>query len=231
MPYQNSYYDDEEGGSTIRWPWGTEEEYSDVMGRGDGAENYPTGPESKYSYPVTTGIYGTQPSPSALGMGGNQPSASLGSRPFTISSGGGGKVPGKTWGAGGETGAYMTAPTMGPMPTFNLPTWDESKIAAKAQRVAGPGLRELRKGIREAQGRYYENPNVRRMTLRDAMAGYGMGLERVMGGARKEATAEYAAEYGPQVAKAGAEYQGQVQQTLSQYQNAWKEYLYRMTNR
>ena len=124
----------------------------------------------------------------------------------------------------------MTAPVMGPMPEFKLPTWDESKISAKAQRAAGPGLRELRKGIQEAQGRYYENPNVRRMTLRDAMAGYGMGLEKVMGGARQQATSEYAAEYGPQVAKAQAEYGGQVQSTLSQYRNAWKEYLYRMTN-
>ena len=123
----------------------------------------------------------------------------------------------------------MTAPTMGPMPEFKLPTWDESKISAKAQRAAGPGLRELRKGMQEAQGRYYENPNVRRMTLRDAMAGYGMGLEKVMGGARREATGEYAAEFAPQMTKATAEYQGQVQTTLSQYQNAWKEYLYRMT--
>ena len=84
--------------------------------------------------------------------------------------------------------------------------------------------------MREAQGRYYENPNVRRMTLRDAMAGYGMGLEKVLGGARKEATAEYAAEYAPQMTKAQMEYQAGIQSTMGQYQNAWKEYLYRMTN-
>jgi hypothetical protein len=122
----------------------------------------------------------------------------------------------------------MTAPTMGPMPEYKIPLWDEKKIESKAQRAAGPGLRELRKGMREAQGRYYENPNVRRMTLRDAMAGYGMGLEKVLGGARREATAEYAAEYAPQVAKAGAEFQGGVNTMLSQYQNAWREYLGRM---
>jgi len=211
--------------ASIRWPWGTEESYSDVMGRRDVTDE-PLSYGNRPAYPVTTGIYGT-PTPQA-------PSSSaptMGSRPFFTPSGGGGRVPGRTWGAGGQEGGYMTAPTMGPMPEFKLPTWDESKIASKTQRAAGPGLRELRKGMQEAQGRYYENPNVRRMTLRDAMAGYGMGLEKVMGGARREATAEYAAEYGPQVAKAQAEYGGQVQSTLSQYQNAWKEYLYRMTNR
>ena len=123
----------------------------------------------------------------------------------------------------------MTAPTMGAMPEFVLPTWDESKIESKAQKAAGPGMRELRKGMREAQGRYYENPNVRRMTLRDAMAGYGMGLEKVLGGARKEAAAEYSAEYAPQVAKAQATYGGQMQSMMAQYQSAWSEYLKRMT--
>lgn len=152
----------------------------------------------------------------------------FGSRPFFIPSGAGGAVaryPGMTE-RGGTT--VMSAPTIGPMPEFKLPLWDEKKIESKAQRAAGPGLRELRKGMREAQGRYYENPNVRRMTLRDAMAGYGMGLEKVLGGARREAVAEYGAEYAPQVAKAQAEFGGQVNTMLAQYQNAWKEYLSRM---
>ncbi len=91
-------------------------------------------------------------------------------------------------------------------------------------------MRELRKGMREAQGRYYENPNVRRMTLRDAMAGYGMGLEKVMAGAKREAMAEYAQEFAPQMTKAQMEYQAQTQGVMNQYQNAWKEYLFRMSN-
>jgi len=180
------------------------------------------------AYPVTTGIYGTQPPPKAYGMEGRQPSTGLGSRSFFIPSGRG-RVPGQAWGAGGPTGDYMTPPVMGTMPTFNLPVRDEARIGSLAQKAAGPGLRELRKGMREAQGRYYENPNVRRMTLRDAMAGYGMGLEKVMGGARREARAEYEGEYAGQMTKAQLEYQGQAQQVMSQYQNAWREYLARMT--
>ena len=235
MAFSNNPYLEDEYGGVSPDEWGADYQpgwsgYGQTpSGGGGGVPSEPLPYGNKPAYPVTTGIYGTQPPPQTYGINTPTKSTGFGSQPFTIPSGGG-KVPGQTWGAGGPTGSFMTAPVMGSMPTFNLPTWDESKIAAKTQRAAGPGLRELRKGMQEAQGRYYENPNVRRMTLRDAMAGYGMGLEKVMGGARQQATSEYAAEYGPQVAKAQAEYGGQVQSTLSQYRNAWNEYLYRMKN-
>jgi len=240
---KNSYLEDEYGGvsggdeSTIRWPWGTEESYSDVMGRGAGTENfnYPV-PSAKPAYPITTGESAwareIREKNAATEARSRAFESRLGSRSFFIPSKAGGpgvgKVPGQTWGAGGPTGGFMTPPSMGSMPEFKLPIWDESKIESKAQRAAGPGMRELRKGMREAQGRYYENPNVRRMTLRDAMAGYGMGLEKVLGGARREAAAEYAAEYAPKMAKATAEYGGQMNTMMAQYQAAWKEYLTRM---
>lgn len=226
-----NYNDEVDMGPILTWPGEESEFYSDVMSRGGAGGRVPEyPPQTPYPYPVTTGIYGTQPPPNAYGIQDRRAGPNtMGSRPFFIPSGGGGRVPGQTWGAGGPTGGYMTPPAMGPMPEFKLPLWDEKKIESKAQRAAGPGLRELRKGMREAQGRYYENPNVRRMTLRDAMAGYGMGLEKVMGGARREATAEYGAEYAPQVAKAQAEYGGQVSTMMAQYQNAWREYLARMT--
>ncbi len=192
--------------------------------------NLPYG-QPKNPYPVTTGVYGTQPPPSTY-QGGGTKLPTLGSRPFFVPSGQGyygGKVPGQQWGPSGPTGQFMTPPPMGPMPEFKLPQRDEARIGSLTQKAAGPGLRELRKGMREAQGRYYENPNVRRMTLRDAMAGYGMGIEKVMAGARREAQAEYEAEFQPQMTKATMEFQAQVDQQLSQYQNAWKEYLFRMT--
>ncbi len=187
-------------------------------------------------YPMKTGIYGTQPQPTVYGQQppSKTPPNTLGSRPFFVPSGpttyGGGKIPGQAWGPSGPTGQFMMAPTMGPMPEFKLPVRDESRISSLTQKAAGPGLRELRKAMREAQGRYYENPNVRRMTLRDAMAGYGMGIEKVMAGARREAQAEYEAEFQPQMTKATMEYQAKTNQMLNQYQNAWKEYLYRMGN-
>ena len=200
--------------------------YSPYLGQG---ERLPYGNEPKY--PITTGesawakeIRERNAATDAWIKESNKQKG----RPFFVPSGRG-RVPGQVWGAGGPTDGYMTAPTMGAMPTFNLPVRDEARIGSLTQKAAGPGLRELRKGMREAQGRYYENPNVRRMTLRDAMAGYGMGLEKVMGGARREARAEYEGEYAGQMTKAQLEYQGQAQQVMSQYQNAWREYLARMT--
>ena len=227
------YYEspqDEDTGATIRWPWGTEEAYSDVMGRREPPEELPYG--GGPTYPATTGESAwakeiRERNEARTKAWAEDPRWKP--KPGFFSPSGRGRVPGQAWGAGGPTGEYMTPPAMGPMPTFNLPVRDEARIGSLAQKAAGPGLRELRKGMREAQGRYYENPNVRRMTLRDAMAGYGMGLEKVMGGARREARAEYEGEYAGQMTKAQLEYQGQAQQVMSQYQNAWREYLARMT--
>lgn len=189
--------------------------------------------EPKNPYPVTTGVYGTQPPSKAYGIEDQKGMPNtLGSKPFFVPSGQGaygGRIPGQAYNASGPTGQFMTPPTMGPMPEFNLPVWDEGKIGSLAQKAAGPGLREMKKGLREAQGRYYENPNVRRMTLRDAMAGYGMGIEKVMAGARREAQAEYAQEFAPQMTKAQMEYQAKTQGVMNQYQNAWREYLTRMS--
>ena len=179
-------------------------------------------PYGNNPYPVKTGIYGTEPPPKAYGIQDQKGGPNtLGSRPFFVPSGQGGaggqRIPGQAYGPSGPTGQFMTAPPMGPMPEFKLPIRDEARIGSLTQKAAGPGMREMRKGLREAQRRYYENPNVRRMTLRDAMAGYGMGIEKVMQGARREAQAEYEAEFAPQMTKATMEYRAGVEQQLSQY--------------
>jgi len=257
MPYaKNPYLEDEYGGVSpdpyvqdeyggvgggddsylagepmITMPGGAPQSYSNWMNQPSVSPTfeYPPMPSGKNTYSVATGesewarkIREENEATSRRARDFSR----VGSRSFFIPSGQ--KTTYKSPGLTQPGGPVMTAPTMGPMPEFKLPLWDESKIESKAQRAAGPGLRELRKGMREAQGRYYENPNVRRMTLRDAMAGYGMGLEKVLGGARKEAAAEYAAEYAPQMGKATAEYGGQINTMMAQYQAAWKEYLTRM---
>uniref|UniRef100_A0A6M3IMQ7 Uncharacterized protein n=1 Tax=viral metagenome TaxID=1070528 RepID=A0A6M3IMQ7_9ZZZZ len=105
-----------------------------------------------------------------------------------------------------------------------MPEWDENRIGELTQQEATPDIRRLRQQVREVQGKYYDNPNVKRMTLRDAMAGYGMGLEDVMAGARRRAQSEYAAEYGPQATKAQAEYQAELSKVMATYQAAWQDY-------
>lgn len=81
-----------------------------------------------------------------------------------------------------------------------LPVYDTNRVEALAQRVAAPGIRRLRNEIQNVQGANYENPNVKSMTLRHALEGYGSGLESVMGGAFQTGSGMYNQEYQPKVA-------------------------------
>ncbi len=135
-------------------------------------------------------------------------------------------APPSTWpGAGG---AAPVAPIMPTMPKFEMPTWDEGEISSLQQQLAAPTLRKLRQQIREAQGKYYDNPNVKRMTLRDALAGYGLGVEEAMAGSRGQATSEYQQKYGREFAAEQTKYQGAMTGVMAQYQAAWSEYLARL---
>lgn len=106
----------------------------------------------------------------------------------------------------------------GEVPTFTAPEYDKSEVAKRAQKYAAPGVRKLRTAVQSATARGYDNPNVRRMTLRDALAGYGEGLENVMSGAQKTASAEYAQEYAYKYKEAGMNYQTAVQAVRDKYQ-------------
>lgn len=56
---------------------------------------------------------------------------------------------------------------------------------------AAPGLREMRQQLSRASGAGYANPNVKRMALREALAGYGEGVGSLMSAATSAATSEY----------------------------------------
>lgn len=162
--------------------------------------------------------------------GGYGPEAYPGQPPMTQPYYGMPNVVGGGPGGGGYgiTGPLNATTPNIPLPEMKLPPFDESRISELEQKAAAPGMRALRQSVREVQGKYYENPNVKRMTLRDALAGYGAGIENVMTGARREAQAQYEEEYRPQVQKAQMEYQAQVQGVMNQYQNAWKDYMARL---
>lgn len=114
------------------------------------------------------------------------------------------------------------------LPEFKLPEYDQNRVQSLTELAAGPSMRKLRNQMREVQGKYYENPNVKRMTLRDALAGYGLGLENAMAGARKQAVEEYQAEYAPKVSAAQMNYQAQLNQMNAQYQAAYQNYMNRV---
>lgn len=144
-------------------------------------------------------------------------------------------------------------PEMAPLvyPTYTPPARDVGRLEYLTQQAAAPGLRGLRSQVQRAMGQRYENPNLRRMTLREALAGYGRGLSEVMGGARREGLGQYEAEYAPQVQAAQMAYQTEVgrkqqewqtqrqaqmtaweaqrQAQMAEYEAALKEYMGRRT--
>lgn len=136
----------------------------------------------------------------------------------------------------GDTEFGATAegrPSVPDIPEFELPEYDETKVAGLAQKIAAPRVRTLRETTREAisrRGPGYENPNIRRMTVRQALKGYGTGLESLISGARKGAVSEYGQQYGAAVNAAQMNYQTKVSTTMAQYQNLWKEYLTKVQN-
>ena len=109
---------------------------------------------------------------------------------------------------------------MGEIPEFEAPEWDEGEISRIRQVRAAPGVRRLRGAVQQAMGGVYESPQIKRMTLRQALAGYGMGLESVMSGAGREARGEYGEEYGREYAGEQMEWQANVQRISQMYSGA-----------
>lgn len=250
MPFPQEYqdyeyfqptYEEPSGGGGGEPSWGYMQGAEPYKGAYEpGIENW----KSWYATPQSLSVTPSKPSFSGGGGGGfaggggmpSKPASkypTLGDKPFFI--------PNKASTYGTETGegaynypyrqtGYPTAPGTGEFsfPELKLPTLDESRISEIEQKAAAPGLRRLRQSVREVQGKYYENPNVKRMTLRDALAGYGAGIENVMTGARREAQAEYQQEFQPQVRKAEMEWQAKVQGMMAQYQNTWRDYMSRL---
>jgi hypothetical protein len=174
--------------------------------------------------------------PSSIGGGG---AGSPSSTPKTgVSSPGGGSLGSAPFTIGGpktvSTQSKILPPDLTPpvypttIPTYTPPAYDTKRVQALTELAAAPGMRNLRTQMREAQGKYYENPNVKRMTLRDAMAGYGLGMENVMGGARSQATQQYQAEYAPEVTAAQTNYQAEINRMNAQYQAALMNYMNRV---
>ena len=94
------------------------------------------------------------------------------------------------------------------LPTYDAPSWDEAEVGALTQKRAAPGLRAMRQQINRFSGGSFDNPNVKRMTLRDALAGYGAGLSSIMGAAGASAAGEYGNKYGLMAQEAWNKYRG-----------------------
>lgn len=83
--------------------------------------------------------------------------------------------------------------TEGGIGTLDRPEYDSRTAAAITQRMVAPQKRSLRQAYTEATASLGQiaNPNIQALTLRNALEGYGMGLESAMVGARASAESEY----------------------------------------
>ena len=148
--------------------------------------------------------------------------------PATAWAGSWGKTLAKAGSASGVSAAapyakVTTSQTVFPQgakaPTFAAPAYDEREVKKRASKLAAPGRAALEMKVNQAMSRYYENPNVRRMVLRDTLAGYGIGLANIQGQAEQTATQQYGAEHARLYGESVQAYNIAMQQFMSQARN------------
>lgn len=112
----------------------------------------------------------------------------------------------------------LTLPTYEAPAPFVAPERDENRLRSLRQKAAGSGVRKLRNMTQAAITSTRGLPaQVRRMTLREALRGYGEGISDVMSDASKEAQSEYNQEYAQEYNEAAMNYQGQVAASQANY--------------
>jgi len=108
-------------------------------------------------------------------------------------------------------------PERGEAPVFNAPEWDESKINRLSQEHAAAPIRTLREAYQRTAARLPSNPQSR-LLLKDALAGYGSGLESAISGAKRTARAEYGQEHGREFQAESMKYSGAQREFEADYQ-------------
>jgi len=103
-------------------------------------------------------------------------------------------------------------------PTYTAPTYDEGKVKKLTQEQAAPAIRGLRSAIQRVQNNQGENANVNRMTLRDALAGYGQGLQSAMSTASATARSLYNEEYSREADAAKTNFTARADAAKTNYQ-------------
>lgn len=130
--------------------------------------------------------------------------------------------------SGGSSGGNMSWNVTGELPTFTAPTFtaperNENRLSSLRARASGSALRNLRTQTQAAiQSSYGLPAQARRMTLKEALQGYGSGVSSIMGSADKVARSQYEDEYGTLYKTAQMNYQGELtaaQQNFSAQMN------------
>ena len=116
-------------------------------------------------------------------------------------------------------------PQLPKIPTFEAPTLDKRAVRAETQREASGQIRRLRDVTSRALGARFDNPNVRRMTVREALQGYGSGVSSILQGSRRAALQTALPEYSAQVGAAQRTYEANVGALMNEYQGLWNRFL------
>jgi hypothetical protein len=140
-------------------------------------------------------------------------------------------------GGAGSTNSSKSSRTVsrveysGEMPTYQgvapveFAKVDPRKLKALQQKAAAPGIRALNEKLQGAMNISSDNPNVRRMTLREALQGYGSGLENTMAGAGAQARSEHQQELNIVNQEKQMNFQAQNQAAMAAYQAAIAKYM------
>lgn len=103
--------------------------------------------------------------------------------------------------------------------TFTAPARDENRLSALRMKASGAGLRELRRQTQSiVAGASGLDPTMRRMTLKDALMGYGSGVSKVMGQADQSAQRQYESEYADKYKESMINYSAGISKANMQYQ-------------
>jgi hypothetical protein len=113
-----------------------------------------------------------------------------------------------------NVGSAPTMPDVGEYKAPNpyvAPEYDEGRVNELTQSTAAPAVRGLRSAMQRISSSSEGNPNAKRMTLREALAGYGQGLQSTMSGAATTARSLYNQEYGIKADEAKTNYGAEVE--------------------
>ena len=139
--------------------------------------------------------------------------------------------------SGQSTYGEKIAPyTIGKLPTleydtFTAPTRDPNRISNLRARASGAGLRDLRRQTqRTIQGTSGMDATMRRMTLKDALMGYGSGVSKIMSSADRIAQSQYEQEYGDKYKESLLNYQTGISKKNAEYQARLQRLIYNAQN-
>ena len=126
-----------------------------------------------------------------------------------------------------SSGGSMSASSVSPIeslpkleyPTFTAPERDESRVSELRAKASGAGLRELRRQVQLGiQSSWGMDAAARRMTLREALQGYGSGLSKIMGQADITAQRQYEQEYQTDYKESLTNYQAGISKANMEYE-------------